>query len=73
MKNKVTIQLYANKYGENNLIQAVLNKQFGFELNFENETERSRKILTLDELKTLKNSIDIALTSYKDALNYKIN
>jgi excisionase family DNA binding protein len=69
---KISIQLYANEYKENNLVKSILNKQFGFELNFENSTERSRRILSLEQVKALKDSIDAALKSYDEAQKFNL-
>ena len=69
MKNKIIIQLYADKYGDNTLVPSILNKNFGFELIIENDTERSRRILSLEEVKKLKASIEDGLNSYEKALD----
>jgi hypothetical protein len=70
MKTKITIQLYADKYADNTLVQSILNKKFGFELNIETETERSRRLITLEEMLELKAYIEKALDNYEDALNF---
>ncbi len=67
---KISIQLYADKYEENNLVKSILNKQFGFELTFEDSTERSRRILSIEQVKGLKSSIDSTLQSYEKALKF---
>lgn len=51
MKAKVT--LYANKYQENGLVRSILNKDFGFELNLEDEYLKCRYVLNLEQLKEL--------------------
>lgn len=65
---KISVQLYASEYKENNLLESVLDKNFGFELNFENAFERNRRILSLDQVKELKKSIESALSSYEEAM-----
>jgi len=69
MKNKITVNLYAKKYGENELAKMILNKEFGFELSIENDTERSRRILSLQEIINLKNALEQAIKDYD---NYRI-
>jgi len=53
MKNKITVNLYAKKYGENELAKMILNKEFGFEFSIESDTERSRRILSFEEALSL--------------------
>jgi hypothetical protein len=65
MKNKITVNLYGKKYGENELAKMILNKEFGFELSIESDTERSRRILSHDEVLSLKDSLDQALIDHK--------
>jgi len=70
MENKITVQLYADKYGDNNLVESILNKNFAFELQIENEKERSRRIISYYELKKLKTSIDDSIKAYEDTLKH---
>ena len=65
MKNKITVNLYAKKYGENELAKMILNKEFGFELSIENDMERSRRILSFEEALSLKDSLETAFSDYK--------
>jgi len=65
MKNKITVSLYAKKYGENELAKMILNKEFGFEFSIESDTERSRRILSLEEALSLKDSLETAFSDYK--------
>jgi hypothetical protein len=65
MKNKITVNLYAKKYSENELAKMILNKEFGFELSIESDTERSRRILSFEEALSLKDSLDQAFSDYK--------
>jgi hypothetical protein len=65
MKNKISVNLYAKKYSENELAKMILNKEFGFELSIESDTERSRKILSFEEALSLKDSLDQAFSDYK--------
>ena len=65
MKNKITVNLYAKKYSENELAKMILNKEFGFELSIESDTERSRRILSFEEALSLKDSLDQAFGDYK--------
>jgi hypothetical protein len=67
---KITVQLYADEYKENNLVKSVLDKKFGFELSFDGAFERNRRILSLEQIKQLKESINNALSSYEEALNF---
>jgi hypothetical protein len=62
---KITIQLHPCKYGTNNLTNAILTKNFGFELEIASNIERNRTILTLDEVTLLKSTIDKALKDYE--------
>jgi len=66
---KITVYLYPTEYGVNNLTNAILNKKFGFELSFESDNERNRRILSLDQIRQLKESIDSALSAYEDMLS----
>ena len=68
---KINMQLYASEYKENNLVKSVLDKNFGFELNFENVFERNRRILSLDQVKELQKSIESALSSYEEAMKFE--
>jgi hypothetical protein len=65
MKNKITVNLYAKKYSENELTKMILNKEFGFEFSIESDTERSRRILCFEEALSLKDSLDQAFSDYK--------
>jgi hypothetical protein len=65
MKNKITVNLYAKKYSENELAKMILNKEFGFEFSIEGDTERSRRILSFEEALSLKDSLDQAFSDYK--------
>jgi hypothetical protein len=65
MKNKISVNLYAKKYSENELAKMILNKEFGFELSIESDTERSRRILSFEEALSLKDSLDQAFSDYK--------
>jgi hypothetical protein len=65
MKNKITVNLYAKKYSENELAKMILNKEFGFEFTIESDTERSRRILSFEEALSLKDSLDQAFSDYK--------
>ena len=65
MKNKIIVNLYAKKYGENELAKMILNKEFGFEFSIESDTERSRRILSFEEALSLKDSLDQAFSDYK--------
>ena len=65
MKNKITVNLYAKKYSENELARMILNKEFGFEFSIESDTERSRRILSFEEALSLKDSLDQAFSDYK--------
>jgi len=65
MKNKITINLHTKKYGKNEITKAYLNKEFGFELSVETDTERSRRILSFEEAQSLKDSLDEAFNDYK--------
>ena len=65
MKNKITVNLYAKKYSENELAKMILNKEFGFEFTIERDTERSRRILCFEEALSLKDSLDQAFSDYK--------
>jgi hypothetical protein len=65
MKNKITVNLYAKKYSENELTKMILNKEFGFEFTIESDTERSRRILCFEEALSLKDSLDQAFSDYK--------
>ncbi len=65
MKNKITVNLYSKKYGETEVVKKIINKEFGFEFSIENETERSRRILSFEEAITLKDSLDQAFSDYK--------
>jgi len=65
MKNKITVNLYAKKYSENELAKMILNKEFGFEFSIESDTERSRRILSFEEALSLKDSLDQAFSDYK--------
>jgi hypothetical protein len=66
MKNKITVNLYAKKYSENELTKMILNKEFGFELSIESDTERSRRIFSFEEVMELKKSIETALKDYEN-------
>jgi hypothetical protein len=66
MKNKITVNLYAKKYSENELTKMIINKEFGFELSIESDTERSRRIFSFDEVMELKKSIETALKDYEN-------
>ena len=44
----------------------ILNKDFGFEFSIENETERSRRIFSFEEIMELKKSIETALKDYEN-------
>lgn len=67
MKNtKIKIGLSSREYGDGKIVDSVLNKKFGFELNIENEFERNRRILTLEQLVELRNSIDRALEAFNE-------
>lgn len=70
---KVTVNLFSDEYKENNLVESVLRKKFGFELNFENSFERNRRILSLEQVKQLKDSINKALASYEEAMEFDLN
>ena len=65
MKNKITVNLYAKKYDENELAKMILNKEFGFELSIESDTERSRRILSFEEVLSLKDSLETVFSDYK--------
>jgi hypothetical protein len=65
MKNKITINLYAKKYSENELTKMILNKEFGFELSIESDTERSRRIFSFEEAISLRDSLETAFNDYK--------
>ena len=65
MKNKITVNLYAKKYGENELAKMILNKEFGFEFTIESDTERSRRILSFEEALSLKDNLEQAFSDYK--------
>ena len=65
MKNKIAVNLYAKKYSENELAKMILNKEFGFELSIESDTERSRRILSFEEALSLKDSLETAFSDYK--------
>ena len=66
MKNKITVNLYAKKYSENELTKMIINKEFGFELSIESDTERSRRIFSFEEVMELKKSIETALKDYEN-------
>ena len=65
MKNKITVNLYAKKYSENERTKMILNKEFGFELSIENDMERSRRILSFEEALSLKDNLEQAFSDYK--------
>jgi hypothetical protein len=65
MKNKITVNLYAKKYSENELAKMILKKEFGFELSIENDMERSRRILSFEEALSLKDNLEQAFSDYK--------
>ncbi len=66
MKNKITVNLYAKKYGENELAKMILNKEFGIEISFETDTEKSRRILSFEEALSLKVGLERALNDCKE-------
>jgi hypothetical protein len=66
MKNKLSVALYCEQYGENKLTETFLTKQFGFEFSIENETERNRRIFSFEEIMELKKSIETALKDYEN-------
>lgn len=70
---KITVQLYADEYKEDNLVKSILNKKFGFELNFENAFERNRRILSLEQVKQLYSLIEEALQSYDDVITHNFD
>jgi len=72
MKNKITVNLYAKKYSENELAKMILNKEFGFEFTIESDTERSRRILSFEEALSLKDSLDQAFSDYKKYSLWKL-
>jgi hypothetical protein len=43
----------------------ILNKEFGFELSIESDTERSRRILSFEEALSLKDNLEQAFSDYK--------
>ena len=65
MKNKITVNLYAKKYGENESVISILNKEFGIEISYETDTERSRRILSYEEALSLKDGLERALSDCK--------
>lgn len=66
MKNKLSVAVYGKQYSENKLTEMILNKDFGFEFSIENETERSRRIFSFEEIMELKKSIETALKDYEN-------
>lgn len=66
MKNKISVAIYGKQYSENKLTEMILNKDFGFEFSIENETERSRRLFSLEEVMELKRSIETALKNYEN-------
>ena len=66
MKNKISVAVYGKQYGENKLTEMIMNKDFGFEFSIENETERSRRIFSFEEIMELKKSIETALKDYEN-------
>jgi len=63
MNTEINVFLQAQQFGQN-ATQQILEKKIGFEISFSNPTERSRRILTLDELLSLKEKIDVTLEEY---------
>ncbi len=66
MKNKITVNLYGKQYGENESVVSILNKEFGIEISFETDTERSRRILSFEEALSLKVGLERALNDCKE-------
>ena len=66
MKNKISVAVYGKQYSENKLTEMILNKDFRFEFSIENETERSRRIFSFEEIMELKKSIETALKDYEN-------
>jgi hypothetical protein len=66
MKNKISVAVYGKQYSENKLTEMIMNKDFGFEFSIENETERNRRIFSLEEIMELKKSIETALKDYEN-------
>ena len=64
--NKIAVAVYGKQYSENKLTEMIMNKDFGFEFSIENETERSRRIFSFEEIMELKKSIETALKDYEN-------
>jgi len=71
--NTAKVQLYNESYMRAGLVANILNKKFGFELSIENRFERSRRILTYDQIIDFFKSIEDALTSYEEAMRWEPN
>lgn len=61
---KYFIQLSVPKYGENSLIPVIRDGHVMFELNIESDTERSRRILSLEQVMELRDSLEKVVEDY---------
>lgn len=63
---KISVQLYADNYDDGNITNSLIQQKFGFEIKFENSFERSKRILSLDQVVQLKRYIELALSSHEE-------
>ena len=65
----VTINVGPTYYGEQNLLHCLKEKELGFELELKDEKYVQKFILSLDDVKSLKNQIESSLTAYTKFVN----
>lgn len=71
---KTKAQLYAARYqkqfGDSTIVDCILNKELGVEVEFFNDIAKSRFILTLNETENLIKSLQLSLDSVKELPNF---
>jgi excisionase family DNA binding protein len=63
---EIKFGLHPLRYGNDNITDAFVNKQVGFELELRSDNLIFRKILSLDDTVRLKDNLELALKNYEE-------
>lgn len=66
---KIKLELYPTRFGNDNVTEAFYNKKIGFQLELTNETSIQRNLLSLDDVIELKRQINSAITAYDEFMD----
>jgi hypothetical protein len=67
---QIKLDLYATRFGNGNLTEAFVTKEFGFEMDISQDKSKQRYLLSIEEVYELKQQIEKAIERYWEVKEY---